>query len=311
MSPAGASSGRGTGAGGAAGSAGGALLSIIAWPDGAGRDDNARLVADATGMEFVTAKVRLGTRPPMIVAMFEDHHAQRAARAVEKAGGIAFAPTLAEIEWLGPTIKIRDMRVVDGRLLLDLWRHEPTSIAPGDIEVIIRGRTSETTVREAEAKPSFFGTPTLGLYGYGVLGSYGLAAGIYSWMRSQEASAPAAEVETRTAHKIDLHLRDGRVLQIDADKFGFQVLGDQRGLSDMVNAQRLCELLIHLAPGVTVDPYFTLWKPPIEIKRIRIPQMTLNRDDPAFALYSRWAALMYRYLRQRFGVLGDEAAAGE
>lgn len=290
------------------GSGGGALLSVIAWPDGASRDDNARLVADATGLEFATTKMRLGTRPPMIVAMFEDHLAQRAARAIEKTGGIAFAPTLAEIEWLGPTIKIRDMRVSDGRLLLDLWRREPTSIEPAEIEVIIRGRTSEVKVRDAEPQPSFFGTPTVGLYG--VLGSYGLAAGIYSWMRSQEALSQAAETETRVTHKIDLHLRDGRVLQIDADKFGFQVLGDQRGLSDMVNAERLCELLIHLAPGVTVDPYFTLWKAPIEIKRVRIPQMALNRDDPAFALYSRWAALMYRYVHQRLGVLGDEPHAG-
>lgn len=288
-----------------------AFLSIIAWPDGASRDDNARLVADATGLDTVTARLRLGVQPPMIVSSFEDAVAQRAARAIDKAGGIAFAPTFSEIEWLGPTIKIRDMRMHEGRLLLDLWRCEPTSIDPGAIEVIVRGRTSESKVRSTPPQESIFAAPLRRMSIYGMCGSYGLAAGLYASLHATNPDLFTPERETHIAHKIDLHLRDGRVLQIDADKFGFQVLGEQRGLTDMINTDRLCEMLVAFAPDVTIDPYFALWRPPVDLKRVRIAQLTLNREDPAFAVYSRWAALMYRHMNKRLGVLGDEPLAGE
>ncbi len=281
-----------------------AFLSVIAWPENASRDDNARLVADATGTDTATTRLRLGVLPPMIVASFDDAVAQRAARAIDKAGGIAFAPTFSEIEWLGPTIKIRDMRMHEGRLLLDLWRREPASIAPSDLEVIVRGRTSEVTERPQPAQQSFFASSIPRMAYFGSFGSYGLAAGVYSWVRASNPELTQPERDLHIAYKTDLHLRDGRVLQIDGDKFGFQVLGEHRGMTDAINTDRLCDMLVKFAPGVTIDPYFALWRPPIDLKRIRIPQLALNREDPAFAVYSRWAALMYRHMSKRLDAIG-------
>ena len=58
----------------------------------------------------------------------------------------------------------------------------------------------------------------------------------------------------------------------------------------------MCELFASRAPDAIVDPYFSLFKPPPGYKRLRLPGMKINDEDPAFAYYSRWAALMYRHV---------------
>jgi hypothetical protein len=45
-----------------------------------------------------------------------------------------------------------------------------------------------------------------------------------------------------------------------------------------------------------VDPYFPLWRPAPAFERLRLPLSRLNEEDPAFAFYSRWSALMYRHV---------------
>lgn len=282
-----------------------AFLSVVAWPNGASRDEIAKLLAKATGMEAATARMRLGSQPPLIVGMFDEPVAQHAAEAIEMAGGIAFIATLEAIEALGPTIKIRDMMLNQGRLHLDLWHREPTNIDPKSISLIVRGRHSEKKVQPKATTSPMLTIPTR-RYGYfGVGGSYGLATSLYFSLDSTELNFSSANRNFRVSYMIDLHTDDGRVLQIDADKFGFQVLGDQRGQGDMLNTDRLCEMLVNLAPGVTVDPYFSLWRPPVEIGRVRIPEAAHNHDDRAFALYSRWSALLYRHMNRRPGVRSD------
>ncbi len=107
------------------------------------------------------------------------------------------------------------------------------------------------------------------------------------------------------AEKLDIHLKDGRVLQVDGDRFAFEILGTVRGLTDRENMDRLSELLAKAAPHAIVDPYFPLWKPPAEAKRMRLPRMLVNKDDPDFAFYSRWVAVMYRHM------LGTEGPANQ
>ncbi len=66
--------------------------------------------------------------------------------------------------------------------------------------------------------------------------------------------------------------------------------------SDNVNIDRMCELMSHLAPDAVIDPYFSLWSAPPGYQRLRLKNMRINNDDPAFAFYSRWAALLYRHV---------------
>ena len=293
-----------------------AFLSVVAWPDGASRDEIAKLLANATGMEAATARMRLGHQPPLIVGMFDEAVAQRAVEIIEHSGGIAFVATTQAIEAFGPTIKIRDMMLNQGRVYLDLWHREPTNIDPKSITLIVRGRRSEKKVRQASSPSPMFNAAAWRVHpmspwgSFGSFGSYGIAAALYVWMQDDDQALAiddggllggASKRELRQSHMIDLHTDDGRVFQIDANKFGFQVLGDQRGQGDLVNTDRLCEMLAKLAPGVTVDPYFSLWRPPVEVGRVRIPGMTRTGEDPAFALYSRLSALLYRRMNGRLG----------
>ena len=64
----------------------------------------------------------------------------------------------------------------------------------------------------------------------------------------------------------------------------------------MIDMDAMLELLKHLAPDEIVDPYYSLWKAPPGYQRLKIEKMKINNDDPAFAFYSRWAALLYRHV---------------
>lgn len=282
-----------------------AFLTIIRWPDGLDRHARALLLARASGIDEVTLRVRIGQSPPAILGSIPRERAVAAARAVRAAGGDAFAPAMADIEALGESIKIRRLLPAGGSFRAELWNGNSVHLDGSAIEVIIRARLSETKV--APQPSTLVSTTTDSLMnpylgtGWALGGGYGLALGFAA---SYSDLAPAAEKRSRLSEKLDIHLNSRTVLQVDGDKFGFEVLGLNKGLTDSINIDRLCELLIESAPHAIVDPYFSLWKPPPDVRRLRLPRMMVNNDDHAYAFYSRWAALMYRHM------LGH-AAAGE
>ncbi|HWB20751.1 MAG TPA: hypothetical protein VG711_10650 [Phycisphaerales bacterium] len=95
---------------------------------------------------------------------------------------------------------------------------------------------------------------------------------------------------------LDIHTSDHRVFQVGADKFNFDGLGAARGLSENANLNALSALLTSLAPDAIMDDFFPLWKPHTIIQKLKLPGMTLNNEDPAFAFYSRWVVLMYLHI---------------
>lgn len=283
-----------------------AFLTVIAWPDGFSRAQCAELVSQAAGLDQPTALLKTGMTAPLIFGELDIESARAAVETVIARGGEAFAPTMSDIESLGATLKIRNLTRDGTDFLAEMWRDQPQTIHGRDIQVVIRARLSQVDRPRAEQGrdpsrfvPISFAERLTPAASFGAYGALGLAIAVYADydIPSMIAAAPA----THTSHKIDLHTADGRVFQIDADKFAFEVLGDYRGSSDLVNTDRLCELFAILAPEAVVDPYFKLFKPPPEHRRMRLPMMRLNDDDPAFAFYSRWAALMYRHLRGQDG----------
>ncbi|MCH8152808.1 MAG: hypothetical protein IH830_10615 [Planctomycetes bacterium] len=278
-----------------------AFFTVIAWPQGLSRDALADLLAPGLGMDRPTVYLRLGRDPPAILGRIDGAKAQTGIDTLRQRGGDAFAPTLADIEALGPTLKIKQMQAAEGRFDIVQWRGPPGHIPFSQIQILVRVQLSETK-REPQALfdvrhvGRFLGNPALAT-GYAYGGAYG-AALAFQWGYAT-ASEDRALATLQTSHKLDLHTTDGKVYQIDGDKFGFQILGDTRGYSDNTNIDRMCELITHVVPDVIIDPYFGLWKPPPGHLNLRLPRMRVNHDDPAFAFYSRWAALLYRH------VLGD------
>lgn len=283
------------------------FLSIVAWPDGWSRDQTAQLLEQAAGLDAPTLRLRLGQAPPTIIGIVEPDTAQRAIEALRREGGDGFTATLAQLVALGPTLKIKDLRVVGRMLEIDLWRGPSTTIRAEDVQILIRAHLTKTEIKR---DPTASHIGHRGYYlggGFGggrgtsmaSAGAYGLALGFgaaYAANYAEGGGGSAVHRDISTSDKLDIHTRNGLVYQIDGDKFAYVALGEMRGHGDKANMDAMCELLAHVTPNEIVDPYFTLWTPPPGHERLRLPQMKMNNDDPAFAFYSRWAALMYRHL---------------
>ncbi len=277
------------------------FVSVIAWPRGTTRDDHALILADALGSDFETQRLRAGQTLPGVVGWHPADAARRAVKAIRRHGGDAIGPSLADLEALGQTLKIRDMRLDGDGFAVDLWRGPMTRLRFADIDVIVRAQLSERKATPT-ASPML---ESLGRMGHmpaggawGGLGSYGMAAAFAAEYGVVGGSAGSARRESavRVSNKLDIHVRQGMVFQIDADKFAFGVLGDSRGQGDKFNTDALCELIAHVAPHAVVDPFYSLWKPPSQAGSLALRGSRLEREDLNFAFYSRWMALIYRHM---------------
>lgn len=276
------------------------FVSVIAWPNGTSRDDHALILADALGSDFQTQRLRAGQTLPAIVGWHPAEAARRAVKAIRHHGGDAVGPSLGDIESLGQTLKIRDMRLDGDGFAIDLWRGPTTRLRFADIDVIVRAQLSER-----KATPT--ASPMLASLGrvchmpagsaWGGMGSYGMArafASEYGDLGSAENMPRESTV--RVSNKLDIHVRQGMVFQIDADKFAFGVLGEARGQGDKFNTDALCEMIAHVSPHAVVDPFYSLWKPPSQAGSLNLRGSRLEREDLNFAFYSRWMALIYRHM---------------
>ncbi len=255
------------------------FLTIVSWPGGYDRRQLAQLLADCSGLDPFDLRYRLGQPPPMILGQIEADIAQHAVAGLTQRGGDAFTVTLDDLAALGPTLKIKDMRVNSaGNLDMDLWEGLSTTIRRDQVQILVRAHLRNTVkgpAREIRMDSMTASEP---------MARRALA----------EGARPTRSL--KTSDTLDIHTTDGSVYQVDGDRFDFQILGDLKGYSDKTNMDHLCELLSHLAPDEVVDEYFNIWRAPPGYDRLRLPESRPGGDDPAFAFYSRWAALMYRHV---------------
>jgi len=245
------------------------FLSVIALPPDWSREFAARALAQAGIMDEHQVRLRLSQNLPVIIGYLREGLASLGAHILIDAGGDAFAPSFDEVLALGPTLKIRDLDLSHGALEVVLWRGPEFRVPFEELSVLVRA-----TVGGSEVK-------------------WGLEIG-----GGGPGMPPATKVDRSISYseKLDIHTADGRVLQVDGDKFGYAVLGAGRGHSDKANTDALHAMLRHFAPEAVPDEFFRLWLPPVEARRMRLHDMKHNNDDPAFAFYSRWVALMYRHM---------------
>ncbi len=278
------------------------FLSLISLPEGMSAEEAAEIVGRESSLDTRTMRYALKKTPPCIISRVPAVVAREALAALKAHGGDGFAPSMADIESLGPTLKIKDMRLESGGVVFDLWRGPTITLVTTDIDFLIRVHLSDasTAPPQFQTLPSSlsYTNPTLfsSSYSWGMGGAYGASLAVYATVAANYVAYRESDRITTISHKLDIHAKDGRVFQVDGDKFGYRILGDQRGHSDNVNIDHMCELFAHLNPEAVVDPYFSFWKPPPGYKLIKIPMMKINKDDPAFAFYSRWSALMYRHV---------------
>ena len=275
-------------------------LTIIQWPDGSTWEQQVDLVAAGTRIDHATLRLRMKQEPPFIVGGMAPELAAQTVREIRRSGGQAMAMTMSEITALGETHKVRDVRIAPFGVEFEVWRGSTDRIDPATIDVLVLASIATQTMqrRADNASGAIGGHALAGM----MIGGPGLAMTLGAFTAVEHAISGASGIDRHTSQsfKLDIHIKPPvappRVYQIDGDKFAFGVLGDLKGHSDFINTKKMLELFAHLAPQAVIDQYFGLFKAPSGHHRMVLPGPKHKREDPAFAFYSRWAAIMYRQL---------------
>ena len=283
-----------------------ALLSLITKPDNISEYDIAQALDKILPLDLYTLKLQLKAIPPNIIASIPLPLAEKSLELLRFLGCTAFAPTTNQLKQLGPTRKIKEIHLNPQGLNFELWRSNPTTINPENIDVIIKAKITTTTKK----KPFSTDRGPLYLSQADTIGPLGAVA--LDWMnhdeyddnQSAEWDAPPfskSSAHGKTSHwKLDIHTTTNTVYQIDGPKFAFNFLGSSKDVSELTNINQTTDFLTNLAPLAIIDTFFDSFNAPPDSQSFRIPGNLLSKDDPTFAFYSRWAALVYRYLAQQY-----------
>lgn len=268
---------------------------VIAWPEGFDQARMIELVASTGAMDEPTARMSVNRQPPLILGCVDPVQATAIVDTVLRAGGDAFAPSMASIVALGASLKVRDLRIVNGNLEVDIWRGMTTQIRREHVQFLVRASIKQSAesdrARRIASRVSDVVSDQSRFVAYG-RGARWAAQRHIDRLRDQ------AHGSTRVSEMLDIHASNGTVFQIDGDKFAYSILGEMKGHADKPNMDALCDLLAHVSPKEVVDNYFPLFRPPIrhELLLRLVPEMRRNEEDASFAFYSRWTALIYRHV---------------
>lgn len=174
-----------------------------------------------------------------------------------------------------------------------------SSIVMDDVAMIVFGRVQKT---KSVVDPA----PTMGHDLSNLHDSHAIASGA-AVQRSLDDSMSVGVPKSRLsadAYLIDLYTRRGECVRIDSDKCSFDVLADDRGLTDRENALKLLERLRSEAARGVVDLGFDDFKPPgdVLVQRSRaVGETSIHSSDnrPAFDFYSAWRVVVYALMRKR------------
>ena len=268
----------------------GLYLTLVSPPEEVDGEELARRLVEADLSDLPTVRSRLMRVPPCIIGECLPAVADACAGVVRELGGDAVTVPMKAVERLGGTVRVRDMRIEPGAIEMELWRGQTARIPAERIDVLVRASdTREKSVGGHELSRTHAAL-TVARTGPG-----------YQMIQQQVAAHGSAEKRLVSKDWLDIHTKDGSVFQVDGDKFGFGVLGDMKKQGDRMNMDQLLDLLSHLCPDAVVDTYFPMFKAPSSVKRLKLPGMVINEEDPVFAFYSRWAALVYRYVMRSGG----------
>ncbi len=279
-------------------------LSLLLRPEQLSEEELADVLYELITTDRFALRQQCKQAPPCIIASVPLDEANDAVARLSELGCTVFAPTLAELMSLGPSLQVKFIHLKSHGIQIETWRAGVHIIQPQDIDVIINAKIKvESKKLTHEHDASSILTSRKKLHG-----SAGMEVLAYPPQGEEpnDLDIPSLSSPSRTTTqftcKLDLHVNlfsdraDSQVFHVNADKFGFEVLGLDKEYSDTVNTDKLAEFFAALAPDAAWDSYWEFFKAPHDHHRLRIPKRGINNDHPAFAFYSRWAALMYRYL---------------
>ncbi|MFN0011029.1 MAG: hypothetical protein ACKVS8_05220 [Phycisphaerales bacterium] len=280
-------------------------ITILQWPGRMDIDARVEALAAAAGIDPRPGRRMAEQEAPLIVDALNATGAKAAIKALRSAGIAAIGYTHRRVDELLPPFEARRLVRAEGSLAamymcepLRPRRDEPRGLLAGNITLIVRARLAMFEV-ESTTETVYDGGPSLEL----------------AMPRLESAKHTT---KSRVSDVIDVYEASGRAIRINGDKFHFDVLGEQMGVSDNSNADRLAMLLAEQAPRAHIDLHFehnAFDSRGARLHAIR-PRMgsddttVSKRDDaPAFDFYSAWLALAHRTLLSPHGRAAGAADA--
>ncbi len=266
----------------------GALLSILAWPDGATRDDRIEALVASAGIEPYDARLAAAKDAPCIVGLIDEATAGHVTGALAGYGVTCFAPTAATIRSIPPTLFARRIERQTGGsgqgFKIETWSNQRASISGRDIYLIVRAKLRKRGLGPERTEVD--------------INYYGAAAGPGPGMVTVSEHSKR-DPRTSIRDILEVYDRRGARFRVDGSKFNFDVLGEMRGHSDNENADRVALMVAGTNPDALVDMAFTEFScGPQLAKRFLEPLTGPDRMrfelDPTFELYSKWCFLMHK-----------------
>jgi len=264
-------------------------ITVLGWPEGMSRDDAARVLVEALGLDPYTANLRVNKRPPMIVARVADAIAPSIVGVLRGKNVGVFTLTDAAVERLPPPLLAKRLESALGApepmYMVEAWRGEGTGLMMRDVYCVVRARVGRAKV----GPPQVEVVPRPISYGKSLSWDYDVNV-------THERSSQISDV-------IDLWLgREGangpERIRINGDKFNWDVLGKERAMSDLQNADKLALVLASQAPHAAIETGFADF---CDASAASIGSgwsatsaggSRLDRH-PAFEFYSAWCGVMH------------------
>ncbi|MFM9995689.1 MAG: hypothetical protein ACKVU4_07805 [Phycisphaerales bacterium] len=269
-----------------------AYLSVLRWPDGSAEDGRAAALVEAMGMDVYTARLAARRGVPQVVLTLASDQAAAGVARLRAMGVLAIAPSRAGMEASGPARRVKRLIPAMGAPMYqcEMWRGEPEALRMEDVALLVhaeaRERESRTTRNPDRSRA--------------VMGGL-MAAGAAGAMIGGALAGPASLSTRRTTITclLDMFLRDGRRLRIDSEKFGFDVLGAARGVTDRESMAVLVKRFTREAPAVRLDQGFGSFVCPAEFVRSHFSAAggdRVNRTSEAsgFDFYGAWVWAVFR-----------------
>ena len=279
-----------------------AYVSILSWPGDMPDAQRLEALVAATGLDPHTAKQRLARGTPQVTMSIEAPLAAAVVSALTSSGVLAFAPTDEDLAAVPPPLRVKRLVRPEGTplpmYLAELWKGDPEGLRCDQVELLVRARVDQSTVRTIiGADPAGFSLLHPSHFGVGPTSVMAAAAGM-----DLHGGLPAVRTTTsshESRHLVDLFTRDGRRLRCDSAKFNFDVLGKDRGISDLQSTERLALRLAEECQNAQIDTGFRDFRCGGDIiastSRSLGGATIVKRDEsPVFEFYSAWSYCLHK-----------------
>ncbi len=273
-------------------------VSVLGWPSGTTREGAAAILVEAIGLDPFIANQRAAKPPPMVVARVIEPVARSIMQTLREKRTPAFVLRDADVERLPPPVLAKRLMAAEGAprpmYMVEAWRGDGVAVMMDDVFCIVRGRIGKASVGPVQIERDTAAMPTVAGHVYIDLDvtvtqkrSSRLSDMIDLWMFDK---SHAEEREGKMVYGI-------KRVRINCDKFNWDVLGKERGMSDNENADKLALRLAGQAPGAAVELGFTQFResstPAIGSGWSATASGGARLDQsPAFDFYSAWCGIL-------------------